>query len=36
MDIQRGAGFFRMAIPKAMLDDKAKTLTIGWIDFYRG
>jgi len=28
-------GWFAMAIPKAMLTDQAKTITLGWIDFYR-
>jgi hypothetical protein len=29
-------GCFEMTIPKALLDEKAKTVTIEWIDFYRG
>jgi len=36
MEIRRGEGFFRMTLPKALLDDKAKTITVKWIDFYRG
>ena len=27
--------YFGMTLPKAMLDEKAKTLTIRWIDYYR-
>ena len=28
-------GYFEMVFPKALLDDNASKLTIGWIDFYR-
>ena len=28
-------GWLEMTIPKALLTDQAKTLTLGWIDFYR-
>jgi len=28
-------GYFEIVVPKAMLGDQAKSLTISWIDFYR-
>jgi hypothetical protein len=28
-------GCFEVAIPKALLDEKTKTMKLNWIDFYR-
>jgi hypothetical protein len=28
-------GYFEMQLPKALLDDHAKSITLNWIDFYR-
>jgi len=28
-------GYFEMVVPKALLTEEAKQLTLGWIDFYR-
>lgn len=34
-DLPGKGGYFEITIPKALLDDKAKTLKLVWIDFYR-
>jgi hypothetical protein len=35
-DLPDKGGWFEMKIPKAMLTDQSKTITLEWIDFYRG
>lgn len=29
-------GYFEITLPKALLESQSKSLTLGWIDFYRG
>jgi hypothetical protein len=29
-------GYFEIALPKAFFDGNPKTVTLNWIDFYRG
>ena len=28
-------GYFEMQLPKALLEDDPKSITVNWIDFYR-
>lgn len=34
-DIPRDEGYFEFKLPQALLEEDSKTISIGWIDFYR-